>query len=85
MALADALEKVEHSEECEVSQEQVLIDPNEKNNQNPPTATELRVRTDVSSSSLRRVMLGENKIIEPEAPWVVNLRASSFVENAYMW
>ena len=78
MALADALERVEHTEEGISAR-----DFNEKQNKQKSTSDEVLVRSDISS--LKRVMLGENKILSPEAPWVVNLRASRFVENAYMW
>ena len=36
-------------------------------------------------SSLTRVVLGTDKILTPDAPWVLNLRASRMLDNAYMW
>jgi hypothetical protein len=75
LALASALEKSE-------------LTPTEKAAQADAKAMGRQANANASVngvSSLKRVILGENKILAPEIPWVLNLRASRMIENGYMW
>lgn len=94
LALADALETTTAGTTTTTT---TGLAPAQRQKQKPPTNTyttrkqqqQQAVHTEASapvgsSSSLKQVILGDNKILAPEMPWVLNLRAQCLLENQYL-